>query len=434
MSTADRDETDRLAESEDQNLFFAQSRNSTDELVASFYRKFPYPWRPRSFHYLLDPNFGVVMLNQSIGDFNNYTVPRRAKVWVAGCGTNQAIITALRFPESEVLGSDLSAESLKICEINAKEIGVTNLTLKNESINDIPYKEEFDHIISTGVIHHNADPRLALSKLKEALKPEGILELMVYNRYHRIVTSVFQRAIRLLSGNREYVDFDADLLMAKRLVNNFPANNLVAACLAQVKDKQETANADNLINPVEHSYTVESLEQMAQSCGMQILVPCINVYDQINEAFSWNLKFGDAELQRAYDELPDLSRWQVTNLLMFEQSPMLWFYLQRKDSGRERKAEKEICERFLDTKFARASTIQKTFTLKGDGFYKLSPHSVPYPSNTSDPIVAKIIGMADDRTCMREIFQQLEIEQEFQTVNELRMKLTTSAFPYLKAV
>ena len=79
--------------------------------------------------------------------------------------------------------------SLVVCQSTASQIGIRNLALENKSINDVNYKEEFDYIICTGVIHHNADPIGTLNKLAAALKPDGILELMVYNYCHRFQTT-----------------------------------------------------------------------------------------------------------------------------------------------------------------------------------------------------------------------------------------------------
>jgi hypothetical protein len=41
--------------------------------------------------------------------------------------------------------------------------------------------------------------------------------------------------------------------------------------------------------------------------------------------------------------------------------------------------------------------------------------------------------LADGRTPMRDIMAQLGISMTFQAVNLARIRLTTSAFPYLKA-
>jgi 2-polyprenyl-3-methyl-5-hydroxy-6-metoxy-1,4-benzoquinol methylase len=94
----------------------------------------------------------------------------------------------------------------------SRNLKISNLELRQESLNDIEYKHKFDYIICTGVIHHNASPETALNTLAKALKPTGILELMVYNRYHRIETTAFQKAIRILAGNREALALEPALL------------------------------------------------------------------------------------------------------------------------------------------------------------------------------------------------------------------------------
>ena len=160
---------------DEENRVLAESQDSVDGLLAKFYRRFPWPWQPIKFDYLEDTDFGMNMLNQDIGDYSHSTVPRNAKIWVAGCGTNQALHTALKFPNASVIGSDLSSKSLELCAKNAKELGVTNLEVREESLNHVPYYEEFDYVISTGVIHHNADPKVTLDKLSAALKPGGIM-------------------------------------------------------------------------------------------------------------------------------------------------------------------------------------------------------------------------------------------------------------------
>src|SRR6185295_11390114 len=145
----------------------------------------------------------------------------------AGCGTNQAVLTALRFPKARVVGSDVSSKSLEICSETATQLGVKNLELKEESINQVPYREEFDYIISTGVIHHNASPQATLAKISAALKPDGVLELMVYNRFHWTVPAAFQKAIRLMGSNGSGVNFDSELVIAKAMIGELPQETLI---------------------------------------------------------------------------------------------------------------------------------------------------------------------------------------------------------------
>ncbi len=430
----DQISTDSVIERDEQNLALVDSRESSDTILAEFYGKYPYPWKARQFQSLADPDFEMAMLNQDIGDWSHRRIPNDAKIWIGGCGVNQAVITALKFPKATVLGSDISKTSARLCNESAKSIGVPNLTVKNESINDTNYNEEFDYVISTGVIHHNADPKYALNKLRNALKPDGIMELMVYNRYHRIVSSAFQKAIRILNAGRKEMDFENDLVTAKRLMSNLSEDNLFGAYLVPQWDQEDSSLADTLINPIEHSYTVETLADLASDCGLELLAYTLNEYDKMDQRYAWNMTFKDKELQKQSDQLPDLSRWQLANLLLFERSPLLWFYLQRKDSRHPRKSEQQICREFLDTTFKKSATKRTLFIRDDEGTYRTSPHITAYPRFLFDGPVKKIYNMLDETRPIRYTLQLLNMDLNFQAVNDARLKLTTAACPYLRAI
>lgn len=419
--------------SEDNNLVLVDTPDSVDELNAKFYGRFPYPWRPVKFDYYSAPDLQRVMLNQSIGNWQNSIIPERPKIWVAGCGTNQAIFTALNFPKASVFGSELSSEALELCDRTRKELGISNLVLRRESINQVEYDAEFDYIICTGVIHHNADPTATLGCLATALKPTGILELMVYNRYERLPTTAFQKAIRILGRSQNGVRFDLDLANAKKVISDVGLKNFEILRQSHIDDYPESMLADVLIQPVEYSYTVESLDALAAACNLELVAPSISPFDQNLERVSWHMEFSDRELQSSYDSLIDLQRWQITNHLQFDKSPLLWFYLQRKDCGRVRKSEKQIGEEFLDSKFVKADATQRNYLRNDNGQYALSPTPViPQPAFMDDWSKG-IFDSIDGRRSLRSIFHQLRIETTFQAVNKLRLKLTTPAFPFLIA-
>jgi SAM-dependent methyltransferase len=429
-----RDQESLPLKSDDENLVLAGSIGSVDELLSKFYGRFPWPWPAMKFDYLDDPYFETVMVNQDLGDWTHQVLPENPHIWVAGCGTNQAIHTALRFRNTRVVGSDVSSKSLAICAQNAKAIGLTNLELKEESINDVPYQNRFDYVACTGVIHHNADPQSTLEKLVASLKPGGILELMVYNRFHRLITSSFQKAIRIFTEGKGAVNFEAEFSLAQKIVSSLAVKDSLERAFIQYMDFSESDFADLLIQPVEHSYTVESLEMLANSCNLELAAPCISPYAKNLATFMWNLSFDDPALREQYDALPDSRRWQVTNLLLNEKSPLLWFYFQRRDSGRTRKSEKQMCDEFLETVFERTSTTQRSYIRGDDGSYRLSTTPVPYPLVPPDSSVRKVFEAVDRESTMKEVLAQLGITPTFAAVNQIRIKLTTTALPYLKAV
>lgn len=111
-----------------------------DAINAKFYGRFPFPWLPQVFSCPTDPDFETLMLNQSIGSWNHSAIPRSPHIWVAGCGTNQAIYTALRFPKAEIVASDISTTSLELSARTASQLGITNLTFREGSINGVAYR------------------------------------------------------------------------------------------------------------------------------------------------------------------------------------------------------------------------------------------------------------------------------------------------------
>src|SRR5688572_10179849 len=112
---------------DEDNLVLADSITSVDEINAEFYGRFPYPWRSFKFDYLDHPAFATAMLNQDIGAWKHDRAPPEPRIWIAGCGTNQAVVTAIGFPRGSVVGSDVSSGSLEICSETAKQLGIKNL-------------------------------------------------------------------------------------------------------------------------------------------------------------------------------------------------------------------------------------------------------------------------------------------------------------------
>ena len=205
--------------------------------------------------------------------------------------------------------------------------------------------------------------------------------------------------------------------------------------LQQNKDESKEFLADSFLQPVEHSFTVESLAALLESTGMEIIQPCIDVFDKVAGRLSWNLEFDDETAARNCDALDDLDRWKISNLLMVEKSFSLYFYAQRAESNFKRKSEQEICTDFLATKFERYSTTMKNY-VSVNGTYTLNPTPIPHPSPLVpvDRTARAVFKEASGEKTIGEILQILNIEPTFRIVNSLRIQLATPLFPYLKAV
>jgi SAM-dependent methyltransferase len=417
------------------NIIGAVSQAAVDETNREFYGSITYPWPQVTYPLYSDPLWGTVFTNQEIGDWAQRRIPVRARIWVAGCGTNQATLTALKFPKADILATDISTPSLAVCERNLAQLDIKNVELKEENLNEVRHVEEFDYIVCTGVIHHNADPSIPLATLAAGLKTDGVLELGVYNYYHRILTTAFQKAMRYLFKNDPSADVDEQLRVTAALMNKFPLQNTMSFYLHQNKEESREFIADSFLQPVEHSFTVESLAALLESEGLEIIQPCIDVFDKVAGRLSWNLQFDDERAARNYDALDDLDRWKISNLLMVEKSLSLYFYVQRAKSGFKRKSEQEMCNDFLATKFERYSTTMKNF-IGSNGTYKLNPTPIPHPSPLVpvDLTARRVFKEASGEKTIGEILEVLNIKPNFHIVNALRIQLTTPLFPYLKAV
>lgn len=398
-----------------------------ENTMSSFYGTFPYPWRPMFFDTVSEPAFYDTFVSQEIGrpDAGPF-----ADIWVAGCGTNQALITALRFPKATVLGTDLSAESLAICAENAAKVGVTNLRLEQQGLTHATYEREFDLVICTGVVHHNPEPARCLRRLSAALRDNGVLELMVYNRFHRVESSAFQEALGILLPG-DSPDHRGRLASARALAGSIRVESTMTQSLRATADSPEPDWADVWTNPCEKSYDVRSLACLATECGLLLETTKANGIDKANNLFRWTLDLADPGLRDRYRDLPDEARWQLVNLLHLNRSPMLWFYLRPDRDGRGRVPDAERNRAFLDSVLDRPTAVKRRYLLGEDGGYTLDSHETPIRRLPAPAEVRDILAKVDGTRTGREILAETGRGVDFNSVYEARVMLTTPEFPHV---
>ena len=131
--------------------------------------------------------------------------PRAGReILVAGCGTSQAAIYAMREPDAHVTGIDLSESSLDHTRRLQQKHGLRNLDLRRLAIEDAGrLGRTFDHIVSTGVLHHLADPDAGLRSLRGVLAAGAALHVMVYAAHGRAGIYMMQEYCRLLGVPRD---------------------------------------------------------------------------------------------------------------------------------------------------------------------------------------------------------------------------------------
>ena len=172
----------------------------------------------------------------------------------------------MRWPAAQVIGIDFSATSVRCTEALKRKYNLHNLQVDQlpiERVSDL--RTSFDQIICTGVLHHLADPDAGLSALREVLKPDGAMHLMVYAPYGRAgiyMMQEFCRRIGLHANDKEIRDLIAALTA---MPSGHPLENL----LRESPDfGQEAALADALLNPQDRSYSVPQLFDFIGKAGL----------------------------------------------------------------------------------------------------------------------------------------------------------------------
>ena len=188
-------------------------------------------------------------------------------ILVAGCGTSQAAKYALRWPHAQVTGIDVSETSVQQTERLKRKYRLDNLevhVLPVERATELGRR--FEHVVSTGVLHHLPDPDAGLRALLDVLEPAGAMHLMVYAPYGRAGVYLLQDYCRRLgigTSSQEIRDLAASL---SALPPNHP---LVPLLRASPDFRSEAALADALLHPQDRAYSVPQLFDFIHKAGLQ---------------------------------------------------------------------------------------------------------------------------------------------------------------------
>ncbi len=110
----------------------------------------------------------------------------RKEILIAGCGANQAASIAFHNRQCRVTGVDVSASSLAHEAYLKDKHGLDNLELIQMPLEELAtLGRRFDLILCVGVLHHLKSPETGLRALRECLKTDGSMGLMVYGKYAR---------------------------------------------------------------------------------------------------------------------------------------------------------------------------------------------------------------------------------------------------------
>ena len=187
-------------------------------------------------------------------------------ILIAGCGTNQAAQYAFRNRAAKVVGIDVSESSLTHQRFLKDKHALENLELHRLPIEELStLGRDFDQIVSTGVLHHMAEPLVGLKALASCLRQDGVITLMVYAKYGRTGLEVLQSVFRDMGLGQD----DGSVRVVREAIDNLPPHHLVRGYLNISHDwKYDAGLVDTFLHGRERSYSVEDCLDFVDSAGL----------------------------------------------------------------------------------------------------------------------------------------------------------------------
>jgi SAM-dependent methyltransferase len=195
------------------------------------------------------------------------TAKEDLSILVAGCGTSQAAKHAMRWPAAQVIGIDFSETSVRCTEDLKRKYRLNNLQVRRLPLEQARELERsFDQIVCTGVLHHLPDPDAGLRALRDVLKPDGAMNIMVYALYGRTGVYMLQEFCKRIGIGAT----DAEIRDLVSALKALPSGHPLQHLLHEAPDFRDTASlADALLHPCDRAYSVPQLFEFLDSGGLR---------------------------------------------------------------------------------------------------------------------------------------------------------------------
>lgn len=225
-------------------------------------------------------------------------------ILIAGCGTNQAAVFAHTNRGANVVAVDISQPSLDHTKYLKDKYGLKNLKLHLLPIEEVPsLGQSFDLVVSTGVLHHMAEPEAGMKSLAEVLRPDGVAAIMLYARYGRTGVELMQSIFRELGLQQD----EESLQMVKQAIASLGPNHPLRSYMSIAPDLEFDAGVvDTFLHGRDRSYTVEGCIALAESADL-----VFQDWFLKTSYYPPTLTEPDNEFYGAINRLPPAKMWSV---------------------------------------------------------------------------------------------------------------------------
>lgn len=309
-------------------------------------------------------------------------------ILIAGCGANQASVFAFTNRAAKVVAIDVSQSALDHQQYLKDKHGLDNLELHLLPIEEASTLDrDFDLIVSTGVLHHMADPLTGMTALAGRLRRDGAMGVMLYAKYGRAGVELLESVFRDLGLAQD----DASVQAVKDIIAALPPDHPVRSYLTAARDLQtDGALVDTFLHGRARNYTVDGCLELVASAGLTFQGWFHKAPYYPHEIFTPASKFGSY-----LAKLPDTELWSVMERLQTSNATH-FFMACRPDRPKEQYTIDFTTDRALDyVPMSRTACLLSEADLLGPGYrVRLGPAELPFAQ------------LVDGRRSIREIAAQ----------------------------
>lgn len=324
--------------------------------------------------------------------------PTGLDILVAGCGTNQAAVLAYTNPTARVVAIDVSDASLAHHRYLAERHSLANLEVHRMPIEDASaLGRDFDLILSTGVLHHLADPEIGMRVLADLLRPDGVMAVMLYGTYGRVGVHMLQSVFRDMGLGQD----DVSIGFVKDALTSIDPGHPVVNYLGITSDLDDDAGiVDTFLHGRERTYTIDECQALVASAGLTFQDIFIN-------APYYAPRGTDHPFWSAVAALPKEQQWSSMERLN-PRNACHYFMACRTDRPREQYA--------IDFSSAQAMTyvpsLRYACRLKADVLHRHDLWQLPLNAHEAD-----LIERVDGHTSIEAILAEALQSEAFSTTN-----------------